>query len=304
MSAGASVQAVPKPRVADYVELTKPKIAVMVLFTVAIGYILSVPKAVHFLTLFNVMFGTALVAAGANTLNMWLERSIDAKMRRTINRPLPSGRLTPIEVLLFGVGVGILGLGYLVWTMPNLNAPIVAGVTLLSYVLIYTPLKTVTTMNTLVGAVPGALPPLIGWCAGHGTITLEGLAIFLVLFCWQLPHFWAIAWMYRKDYEDGGLKMLPILDRSGRLTGYAMMLTCLLLVGVSLMPVFLKTVSVFYLLGALLCGILFFASTVKFYALRTDRQARKVLRASLLYLPGVLGLWCMDVLVFKSFLPG
>jgi protoheme IX farnesyltransferase len=304
MSLGATVQPIARPKVADYLALTKPRIAVMVLFTVAIGYVLAVPKSFHLLTLLNVMFGTALVAAGANTLNQWLERHIDAKMRRTMNRPLPAGRLTPAEVFLFGIAVSIIGLGYLFWTMPSLAAPIVALITLLSYVLIYTPLKTVTTMNTLIGAVPGALPPLIGWCAGRGEVTLEGWALFLVLFFWQLPHFWAIAWMYRQDYEDGGLKMLPMLDRSGRLTGYAMMLTCLCLVVVSLMPVMLKTVSVFYLLTALLSGILFFASTVKFFSLRTDRQARKVLRASLLYLPGVLGLWCLDVLVFKSFLPG
>jgi heme o synthase len=310
VSVGMAIQSMTRPRLADYVELTKPRIAVMVLFTVAIGYVLGTTTVNartsaggNSLILFHVMFGTALIAAGANTLNQWLERRSDSLMRRTMNRPLPSGRLQSMEVLLFGVILSVVGIGYLILTIPNWVTPIVATITLLSYVLIYTPLKTVTTFNTIVGAVPGALPPLIGWCAATGSITSQGWALFLVLFFWQLPHFYAIAWMYRQDYANGGLRMLPMLDKSGRLTGFSMVLSCAMLVAVSLIPVFMKYTSVMYLLGALLLGIWFFASTVKFYQLRTDHQARKVLRASLLYLPGVLGLWGLDALVLKMFLP-
>ncbi len=284
-------------RLADFKELTKPRIAVMALFTVAIGYLLGAGRSVDGVVLFNTLVGAGLVAAGGSALNQWLERAIDGRMRRTANRPLPAGRLTPGEALAFGVGLGVAGMAYLALVVGP-EAAAVAGATFVAYVGIYTPLKTVTAWNTLVGAVPGALPPVIGWCAARGWGDPAGAAaLFLVLFLWQIPHFLAIAWMYRDDYARGGLRMLPGTDPSGRLTAAVMIGTCVLLLASGLAPVWLGMGGWLTAAGAVLFGVLFLRPAVKFATHRTDRQARKVLRASLLYLPGVLGLLLIDHLV-------
>src|SRR5262249_22630146 len=190
-----------------YLELAKPRIAVLALFTVAGGYLLGAGSEAVAKVLFNVVFGAGLVAAGGSALNQLFERRIDARMRRTANRPLPASRISPEEAAIFGAVLSGVGLAYLMATVP-LAATVAAAVTLVLYVLVYTPLKTVTTWNTVVGAIPGALPPVIGWCAARGWDHPDGaLALFLVLFVWQLPHFLAIAWMYRGDYAMGGLRM-------------------------------------------------------------------------------------------------
>jgi len=294
--APAAVAAAPS-KFADYLELTKPRIAVMALFTVAIGYLLAAGGEVRVAVLLHTLLGAGLVAAGGSALNQWLERRIDARMNRTMRRPLPAGRLSAAEALVFGVGLGVVGLAYLVLTVPP-AAAVAAAVTLISYVGIYTPLKTVTVWNTLVGAVPGALPPVIGWCAARGWDDLAGSSgLFLVLFLWQVPHFLAIAWMYRDDYARGGLRMLPIADPSGGLTAAVMILTCVVLIPASLLPVALGGAGAVYAVAAVAFGLLFLRSAVRFGRTRTDRQARTVLRASLVYLPGVLGVLLIDALL-------
>ena len=292
----AAVVATPS-KFADYLELTKPRIAVMALFTVAIGYLLAAGGDVRAVVLLHTLVGAGLVAAGGSALNQWLERRIDARMHRTMKRPLPAGRLSPAEALAFGVGLSVVGLAYLVLTTPP-AAVVAAAVTLVSYVAIYTPLKTVTVWNTLVGAVPGALPPVIGWCAARGWEDAAGATgLFLILFLWQVPHFLAIAWMYRADYARGGLRMLPITDPSGGRTAWTMALTCVVLIPASLLPVVLGGAGAVYAAAAVGFGLLFLRPAVRFGRTRTDRQARLVLRASLLYLPGVLGVLLLDALL-------
>jgi protoheme IX farnesyltransferase len=281
-------------RAADYLALTKPRVAVLVLFTVAAGVLLAGGRHVSLAVLLHAVFGTALVAAGASALNQLLERHSDARMRRTENRPLPAGRLQPWEVLLFGVLLALVGVAYLALTLHSPCAAVVAAFTCACYVGVYTPLKPRTPLNTLVGAVPGALPPVIGWCAVSGAITEEAVTLFAILFLWQVPHFLAIAWMYRDQYRRAGLCMLPVLDPDGRLTGRHMVTYCLALLPASLGPVLLGEAGLLYLGGAVLLGLAFLASALKFQRLRSVGQARRVLRASLLYLPGLLALLLLD----------
>jgi heme o synthase len=283
-----------RARLADYLELTKPRIAVLVLFTVGIGCFLAAGLRLDLLVLMHVLFGTALVAGGASALNQLLERHSDARMKRTENRPLPAGRLQPLEVLAFGVLLGGGGVAYLALALPGTWTPVVAAVTFLCYVFVYTPLKRATALNTLVGAVPGALPPVIGWVAARGGLGYPVLVLFLIVFLWQVPHFLAIAWIYREDYARAGLRMLPVVDPRGGVTGGRMVLYCLALIPVSLAPVLVAGSGWVYLTGALLLGLGFLASALGFLWTQTVPQARRVLRASLLYLPLLLGLLLLD----------
>jgi protoheme IX farnesyltransferase len=292
VSAAACTSALPLPRsrVADYLELTKPRVAVLVLFTVAAGAWLASRAEPDALILLHTVVGTALVAAGASALNQLLEKHTDALMRRTENRPLPSGRLQPLEVLVFGAALGAGGLAYLGLTVRQPLAVVVAAFTFLTYVFLYTPLKRKTTFNTLVGAVPGALPPVIGWAAVRGSIGPEVIVLFLILFLWQVPHFLAIAWIYREDYLRAGLRMLPTVDATGGMTGRQMVGYCLALIPVSLAPVALGLAGPVYLIGAVLLGAGFLANALGFLRTTSNAQARRVLRASLVYLPVLLAL--------------
>jgi protoheme IX farnesyltransferase len=281
-------------RLADYVELTKPKVAVLVLFTVVAGALLAAGGMPDARLLFNVVFGTALVVSGASALNQLIERQTDTLMQRTENRPLPSGRLQGIEVGVFGLIVGVAGIVYLATMLPSPLAAAVAAVAFVSYVFIYTPLKTRTTLNTLVGAVPGALPPVIGWCAVSGTIDSRVLALFFILYFWQVPHFLAIAWMYRGDYGRAGLCMLPVQDRYGSMTGRQMVTYCLALVAVSLLPAFWDGSNRLYVVAAIVLGLGFLWCCIGFFRRRSDHQARRVLRASLIYLPALLGVLLLN----------
>lgn len=283
-----------RSRAVDYLELTKPRVAVLVLFTVAAGSWLAARGEPDLAPLLHTLLGTALVAAGASALNQLLERHSDALMRRTENRPLPSGRLQPLEVLLFGMGLGVAGLAYLAVMVRQPLAVLVAAFTFGSYVFLYTPLKRKTTLNTLVGAVPGALPPVIGWTAVHGSLGAEAAALFLILFIWQVPHFLAIAWIYRDDYARAGLRMLPVVDPQGGMTGRQMVVYCLVLIPVSLAPVALHRAGLVYLVGAVLLGVFFLSGAVAFWRCSSQAQARRVLRASLLYLPALLALLFLD----------
>jgi protoheme IX farnesyltransferase len=270
---------------------------VLVLFTVAAGALLAGGWRVSVGLLVPAVLGTALVAGGASALNQWLERGSDRRMKRTAGRPLPAGRLQPVEVLLFGVLLAVGGVTWLVLALPSPWAAGVAAFTCLAYVGVYTPLKARTPLNTLVGAVPGALPPVIGWCAVRGAITEEAIALFVILFLWQVPHFLAIAWMYRDEYARAGLQMLPVVDPEGRLTGRHMVSYCLALVPASLGPVLLGAAGSLYAFGAIVLGLGFLASALRFQRVRSREQARRVLRASLLYLPGVFALLLLDRVV-------
>ena len=295
-----SVTPVPMPsaasvsRLADYIALTKPRISLLVLFTVGAGVLFAAGPEVSFLLLFHAVFGTALVASGASALNQWLEQHTDARMRRTQTRPLPSGRLSALEVLLSGSALGVVGTAYLALLLPSTLAASVAALTFVLYVAVYTPLKRVTTLNTLIGAVPGALPPVIGWCAVRGTFDAEALALFVILFLWQVPHFLAIAWMYREEYARAGLQMLPGVDPDGHITATQMRLYCLALMAGALTPVFLDSAGAVYVVGSLALGWYFLRPTLAFHRERSTHSARRVLRASLVYLPGLLLILLLD----------
>jgi protoheme IX farnesyltransferase len=284
----------------DYVELAKPRVAVLVLFTVAAGCWLAARGTPSLLTVLHTVLGTTLVVAGASALNQLLERHTDALMQRTENRPLPAGRLQPVEVLILGMTVGLLGIGYLLCTLPQPLAALVAAAALVGYVFVYTPLKRVTTLNTLIGAVPGALPPVIGWTAVTGTIDREVLVLFLILFLWQVPHFLAIAWIYREDYARAGLQMLPVVDRAGALTGRQMGAYCLTLILVSLLPAVWGLAGPVYVAGAMLLGGAFLTCTIGFVRTRSIPKARRVLNASLIYLPLLLALLVVDAHVVHA----
>jgi protoheme IX farnesyltransferase len=288
-------------RWADYLALTKPRIAVLVLFTVGAGVLLAAGAEWRLAVLFHAVFGTALVASGASALNQWLERSSDSLMRRTQDRPLPAGRLLPVEVFLFGLALGIAGTVYLATTLSSPAAAVAAAFTFVCYVFVYTPLKGRTTLNTLVGAVPGAMPPVIGWVAVEGTVTTGAMTLFAILFLWQVPHFLAIAWMYREEYAKAGLRMLPVVDPAGRMTARQMVAYTLALIPISLGPLLLASAGALYLGGALLLGLYFLWHALGFQASRSIEQARKVLRVSLVYLPGLLALLLLDRCVTALF---
>jgi protoheme IX farnesyltransferase len=290
-------------RVADYVALTKPRIAVLVLFTVGVGALLAPGGLEQPLLVLHALVGTALVAAGASALNQVIERRTDALMHRTENRPLPSGRLQPVEAVVFGIALAVAGILYLGFMLPQLWAALMAGVTFLSYVFIYTPLKRKTVYNTLIGAVPGALPPVIGWAAMPHALSFHGgtgwklLTLFSVLLFWQIPHFMAIAWLYRSDYGRAGLRMVPVHDRSGRVTGRHMIVFCLALIAASLLPVVFGSAGRLYLWGALGLGTTFLLSALTFRERCGMAEARRVLRVSLIYLPVLLALLVLDNMV-------
>jgi protoheme IX farnesyltransferase len=292
LAADASV--LTRTRVADYLELTKPRVAVLVLFTVLAGALLAARGSLDLMVLLHTLAGTTLVAAGASALNQLLERHSDALMRRTENRPLPAGRLHPSEVLGFGCGLGFAGVVYLLAALDRPWAALVAAATFLCYVCVYTPLKRLTPLNTLIGAVPGALPPVIGWTAVRGSLGLEVLVLFGIVFLWQIPHFLAIAWIYRDDYARARMRMLPVADRNGVHTGRQMLAYCIALLPVSLAPVFIGGAGLLYLIGALALGTGFLMRAVGFARNCSNLEARRVLRASLIYLPALLALLLAD----------
>ena len=289
-------------RFADYLELTKPRIAVMALFTVGAGYLLGAGAASEVRVLFLTLLGAGMVAAGGSALNQLFERKIDARMRRTMKRPLPAGRVTPEEAAMFGAGLAGAGLALLAAAVPA-PATVAAALTFLAYAFVYTPLKTVTAWNTAVGAVPGALPPVIGWYAARGWdgwAGWEGAAVvFGLLFLWQIPHFLAIAWMYRSDYADGGLKMLPGSDPCGKRTAFVMVATAAALIPLGFLAAPAGLGGWLFAAGATVFGVYFLRRAVEFARDRTDRKARRVLHASLFYLPAVFAILMIDALLLK-----
>ena len=282
---------VEKPLFAVVSDLVKARLTILVLLTTLVGFYLA-QSPMDFVRMFHALLGTALVASGASALNQLLERKHDAKMRRTEDRPLPSGRLQPETVLLFGAvcsGVGLVYLAFLV----NLVTALLGALTLVSYVFVYTPLKRVTSLNTAVGAIPGALPPLMGWTAARGEVTIEGWGLFAILFFWQLPHFLSIAWMYRDEYAKAGFVMLPSVDPDGARTGRQAVSHTMGLLPVSLSPFLFHLVGPLYLYGALLFGTVFLWLAIQFARRLTMASARSLFYASILYLPLLLGLMAL-----------
>jgi protoheme IX farnesyltransferase len=280
-------------RVAGFVALTKPRITVMVLVTVATGFLLGARGASNPSTLALTLLGTGLVAGGASAWNQYLERVRDQKMRRTANRPLPAGRVTPAEAAVFGSLLAVLGTVILTLGTNRLAAS-VALATFVLYVFVYTPLKSVTTLNTVIGAVPGALPPVIGWAAATDRLGVEAWALFLIVFLWQFPHFLAIAWLYRDDYARGGHRMLPAVDPRGVMTGRQAASYALALIPAGLLPTVVGLAGAVYFAGALALGVAYFLCALWFWTEVSDQSARRLLRASFVYLPAILMLLLMN----------
>ena len=281
--------------VSVYADLFKARLTFLVLLTTLVGFYLGCRGPVNYLLMLHTLLGTALVASGASALNQLWERRFDAKMRRTQNRPLPSGRMQPQTVLIVGIACSLAGMAYLFLAVNAVTA-IIGACSLFSYLFIYTPLKRITWLNTAVGAVPGALPPLMGWTAARGQLSVEGWALFAILAFWQLPHFLAIAWMYRDEYAKAGFKMLPLVDPEGHRTGRQAVSHTLGLLPVSLCPFLFKLTGPVYLVGALLLGAAFLWFAIQFARHLTIPRARQLFFASILYLPLLLAVMVLDKL--------
>jgi heme o synthase len=278
-----------RPRVSitrDYLELSKSRIVFMVLITTAAGYLFAAEHVVPLLML-HTLIGTALVAAGTNALNQYVEREHDAKMQRTRSRPLPAGRITPRAALLFSSAIAVIGTVYLGVAVNWLTAAL-GAFTLTSYIFVYTPLKRVSTICTVIGAIPGAVPPLMGWTAATNELALGGWIIFGILFLWQLPHFMAISWLYREDYARGGFVMLSTLDEKGAAVARQAVYYTLALLPLSVAPSILGMTGTAYLIGATLSGVALFWSAIRFCFDRSTVNARRVFMISNLYLLTVM----------------
>jgi len=282
-----------RERVAAYVELTKPRITFLIVLTAAAGFALASPGRIDYRAMLTAMAGIALLSSGIATLNQYMEKDLDALMRRTANRPLPTGKLLPWEALAFGVGLTVLAEVYLAVLVNPLSA--VLGLTVISgYLFGYTPLKTRTSLSTFVGAFPGAVPPLIGWASARGTVGVEAWVLFAILFLWQFPHFLAIAWMYREDYTRAGILMLPVVEPDGRVTGQQIVLYTVMLLPVSLLPTLLGTAGKIYFVGAIILGLLFLYFSLRAAFSKSRQAARQLLLASVIYLPLLFILMVLD----------
>jgi len=265
-------------------DLVKARLTGLVLLTTFVGFYLGWQGPMNFLAMFHALFGTALVASGASALNQWIEREHDAKMRRTATRPLPSGRMQPATVAIFGGICSIAGLIYLA-VLVNPLTSVLGAVTSISYLFIYTPLKRVTWLNTLVGAIPGALPPLMGWTAARNELSGEGWALFAILAFWQIPHFMAIAWLYKEEYAKAGFVMLPNIDPDGSRTAQQSVSNTLALLLASLCPFAFGLNGKVYLVVALVLGVGYLWCAVRFARQLTMQRARQLFLASIIYLP-------------------
>ncbi len=283
-----------------YIALTKPRITWLILMSTGVGYFFGLQAAdvertgpINWLLLIHTLIGTGLIASGTAALNQWYERDADLLMRRTSGRPLPAGKLTARRALWFGIVLAILGFTELALGV-NLLAALLGAFTLGSYLFIYTPLKQRSHLSTVIGALPGAMPPLMGYAASHGSLTPEAWTLFAILFIWQFPHFLAIAWMYREDYARAGIRMLPVVEPDGMSTGRQIILYASTLIPVSLFPVLLGMSGRVYLVGALVLGGWFLYTGVRVAFDLTNVRARRVLLASIIYLPVIYGLMIFD----------
>jgi len=278
-----------RARVSDFFELTKPRITLMVLMATAVGFYMGSGGPIQPLMLLHTILGTAMVAAGASAFNEYLERDLDARMVRTRTRPIPDGRLSPNEALLFSIMISVAGVVYLAAFVNFLTALLGAG-TLAAYTLLYTPLKTRTTWCTLIGAFPGATPPLMGYVAAQGNLDTVGLSLFAIQFFWQMPHFFAIAWMFTEDYARAGFQV----HSRGVNTGRQIILYCCALIPVSLLPTLFGATGRWYLLGALLLGFVYLGYGFAVALFRSHTHAQRLLKISVLYLPALFALMMID----------
>lgn len=296
---GADAQASPAPEIAwiaDYAELTKPRVTALILMSTLVGFYLGSPAEISFSLLLHVLLGTALVAGGTAALNQFWEREQDGKMLRTKDRPLPAGRMEPWKALGFGLVLSVWGILYLAVIVSLLTA-LLAALTLATYLFLYTPLKKRTPLCTLVGAFPGAIPPLIGWVAASDDFTLGAGILYLILFLWQFPHFLSIAWLYREDYARAGIVMLPVMEPDGKATGRQILVYCALLLPASLLPSLSGEMGWIYFCGAFALSSLFLHYGIRAASARTKVQARRLLQASVFYLPLVYGLMMLDKMI-------
>jgi heme o synthase len=290
------VAALPRARgrvATDLFVLTKPRVVLMVLVTTLVGYYVALPGPADWARVIHLVIGTILSAGGTLALNQYIERDVDALMARTRQRPLPDGRLMPLEALLFGSAITVIGLVYLAASVNALSALVTAAVVVL-YLFAYTPLKVRTPLATLVGAVPGALPPVTGWVAARDEFGVGAAVLFGILFLWQLPHTLAIGRLYRDDYARAGVRLLPVIDAQGSSTERQIMTGCLALLAVSLLPTLVGLAGGIYFAGALALGVGFAVLGAWQAVVPTLGGARRVLYASLLYLPALLALLAFD----------
>jgi protoheme IX farnesyltransferase len=280
-------------KLSAYAELTKPRITFLVVLTAAAGFCMGSGSGLDYFRLINMSIGIALLSSGLSTLNQYMERDLDRLMRRTQARPLPTGKLLPAEAAVFGVLLSAVGTLYLAVFINSLSA-VLGAATFASYLFVYTPLKTRTTLSTVLGAFPGAMPPFIGWAAASGEITVDAWVLFAMLFLWQFPHFLAIAWMYREDYGRAGIKMLPVVEPEGKVTGQQIISYTVLLIPVSLLPVATGLAGSIYLAGATVLGLGFLYFSARAALVRTASQARQLLLASVIYLPVLFGLMVLN----------
>lgn len=285
---------------AVFADLVKARLTLLVLLTTAVGFYMGSREPMDYARMFNTLFGTALVAGGAAALNQWQERGLDARMRRTQDRPLPSGRMQPGSVLWFGIGCAMAGLVYLAFAVNGITS-LIGAVTLVCYHFVYTPLKQVTWLNTVIGAIPGGLPPMMGWAAARGGLSGAGWMLFAVQAFWQLPHFLSIAWIYRDEYAKAGFKMLPVVDADGHRTGRQAVLHAAALLAASLCVCVFHLAGLLYLIGALALGLAYLWFAAQFArqlrardATLTLTRARQLFFLSILYLPLLLALMVVD----------
>lgn len=267
-----------------YVELTKPRIAFLLVLTSAAGFYLATKGDFNTILFVNSIIGISLLAFGVATLNQWVERDIDPLMERTEKRPLPSKKVTSTEALVFGLVQCAVAEAYLFFLVNGLTA-VLGLVVIVGYVLVYTPLKTRTSASTAIGAIPGALPPLMGWTAAANEISMGAWALFAMQFLWQFPHFFAIAWMYREQYKKAGILMLPVVEPSGTLTFRQIILFTIMLVPVSIAPFIFGISGIYFLVGAVLLGLWFLYAGVRSALDRSNERARTLLLVSVIYLP-------------------
>ncbi len=280
-------------RATDYVELVKPRLVVMILITTAAGFYLGAQQTMDWMLCLHTLIGAGLTAAGVLGLNQYLERDADAKMKRTQDRPLPGGRMRPVEALAVGAVLTGSGMLYLTFIVNTLSGFVISLI-VVSYLFLYTPLKRKTSLCTLIGAVPGALPPVVGWVAARGTLTGEAWVLFAILFLWQLPHSLAIAYIYREDYARAGFRLLPVIHPDGASTCRQIVVNCVALFGIGLLPTWYNIAGSVYFFTALLAGGTFLAIGIYLARTRTIKAARYLLYASLLYLPVVFITMALD----------
>ena len=290
-----AVLAPPWARPAAFWALAKPDVTLLVVLTTGLGYCAASPSSINWLALVQVVFGTLLLSAGTAAMNQYVERGLDSQMRRTASRPLPSGILSPREVMIFSASFILSGLVYLFFLV-NPLAALLGACSSITYLALYTPLKTRTSWCTFVGAFPGAVPPLIGWAAARNSLGAPAWLLFAILFIWQFPHFLSIAWMYREDYARAGIRMLPVVDPSGRSTFRQIVAFSLILIPASLLPAVAGMAGILYLFGALLLGLALLQASLWTAREQTNRAAMLLMHSTVIHIPLLLGLLVLDKL--------